>query len=698
MALTGGPGDEVLLLRALTGTEELGRLFEYTVECVSESPDVVFEDWLGQNVSIRLASHGGERERFLNGIVNDMEQTGMIGRLASYRLKVVPFLWLLTRKADCRIFQDQTVPEIILEMMKEKGYTYIDNRLSRTYSKWEYCVQYRETDLNFIHRLMEQEGIYYYFIHEEGKHTLVLSDDRGSHSPEEGAAEVPFFPPGARAVSRPHVYQWRVRKQIQSTAYSTTDYNFQKPKDDLYVRGSKPKQHTFGEIEVFDYPGGYTEYADGETHVRLRTEELEVGYETIDAMTSSRLVCTGRLFTLTGHPRSDQGREYLLVGTTLEATTDAFDGGSVDTQANYTFRCGFDCIPSATPYRRSCSTPKPVIPGPQTAFVTGLEGQEITTDEHARVKVKFHWDLYGEANEKSTCWIRVSQDFAGKRWGSLFVPRQGQEVIVTFLEGDPDRPLITGRVYNAENKPPYDPKANPTFSTIKTQTIDGDGFNELRFDDKAGEEQIFMHAQKELDIRVLGSERETVCGEFHLSVGGDHKRGVGGDMDSDTKGSEKRNVGADLHLTVDAARMVKIAASDDLTVGANLTESVTGDHVEDAARWLVRTRQAKIEASESIVLRCGGSKIKILPGRIQLTSELVEISGKSLVHIDGQNVIVQASGNLLNSAGSISLSTPEVNSIASVVSFSSAVLMTATLVASAAVVSPSYTPGAGNIL
>jgi len=207
-----------------------------------------------------------------------------------------------------------------------------------------------------------------------------------------------------------------------------------------------------------------------------------------------------------------------------------------------------------------------------------------------------------------------------------------------------------------------------------------------------------MHAQKELDIRVLGSERETVCGEFHLSVGGDHKRGVGGDMDSDTKGSEKRNVGADLHLTVDAARMVKIAASDDLTVGANLTESVTGDHVEDAARWLVRTRQAKIEASESIVLRCGGSKIKILPGRIQLTSELVEISGKSLVHIDGQNVIVQASGNLLNSAGSISLSTPEVNSIASVVSFSSAVLMTATLVASAAVVSPSYTPGAGNIL
>ena len=237
-----GPGDEVLLLRSMNGTEELGRPFEFTLECVSENHDVVFEDWLGQDRSNRLATLAGERERFLNGIVCQMEQAGMIGRLAAYKLVVVPFIWLLTRKADCRIFQEMTVPEIVQELIKEKGFTDIEDRLSRTYRKWDYCVQYRETDMNFISRLMETEGIYYYFIHEEGKHTMVLADDRGSHEAELGAEAVPFFPPGAKAVSRAHVFHWRVRKQIQSTAYSTTTTTSRSPRTTSTSAAPSPRR------------------------------------------------------------------------------------------------------------------------------------------------------------------------------------------------------------------------------------------------------------------------------------------------------------------------------------------------------------------------------------------------------------------------------------------------------------------------
>jgi len=629
-----GPGDEVLLLRGLTGTEELGKAFEYTLECVSESPDVVFEDWLGQNVSIRLNTHGGDRDRFLNGIVSQMEQTGMIGRLATYRLQVVPFIWLLTRKADCRIFQDQSVPEIVTEMIKEKGFTDIEDRLSRTYKKREYTVQYRETDMNFISRLMENEGIYYYFLHQEGKHTLVLSDDRGSHEPEEGSAQVPFFPPGAKSVSRAHIYQWRVMKQIQTTAYSTTDYNFQKPKDDLYVRGSKPKAHTFGEIEIFDYPGDHAEYADGEVGVRIRSEELAVGYETIDAQTSSRLVCAGRVFTLTGHPRADQAREYLIVGTTLEATTDAFDGGKIDQEGgSFTFRCGFDCIPAETPYRRASNTAKPVIPGPQTALVTGMEGEEITTDEYGRVKVKFHWDLYNEANEKSSCWLRCSQDFAGKKWGSMYVPRRGQEVIVTFLEGDPDKPIITGRVYNNENKPGYDPKANPTISGIKTSTIKGEGFNEIRFDDKAGHEQIFIHAQKDMDIRVKESVRHTVEKEYHFTVESDYKYQTGGNHDVTVGGNYFETIGGSRHIKVDGSEFKEIAGSQDLTVAGAVTESYS-------ATWTNETSGAiHIKSPTSIVLECGGSKVSILPGG-------VIIQGGTFLADAGGSAMIRAGGSL----------------------------------------------------
>lgn len=698
MALSG-PGDEVLLLRSIEGTEELGRPFEFVLECVSEDAEVVFEDWLGQSVTVRLSTHGGDRERFLNGVVSQIEQTGVVGRLSVYRLVMVPFVWLMSRRADCRIFQDKTVPEIVQELMKEKGFTDIEDRLSREYKPRPYCVQYRETDLNFMHRLLEHEGIYYYFVHEEGKHTLVLSDSRGSHDQEPGAESLPYFPPGAKSVERSHVYHWRVRKQIQTTAYSTTDYNFEKPKEDLYVRGSKARQHAFGEIEIFDYPGDHEEYEDGETRVRLRTEELDVGYETIDAQTTSRQACAGRTFALTGHPRGDQAREYLVVGTTITASTDAYDGGKIDSDGSFTFRCGFDCIPLDTPYRRACTTPKPVIAGPQTAFVTGLEGEEVTCDEHGRVKVKFHWDLYGKADETSSCWLRVSQEFAGKKWGSHYVPRRGQEVIVTFLEGDPDRPLITGRVYNAENRPPYDPKALPTVSGVKTCTVKGEGFNEIRFDDKADAEQIFIHAQKDMDIRVKDTVRYTVEKEYHFTVESDHFEKTGGDHHLEVAGSYYETTGGDRHIIADGNELKLVSGNQDLTVSGSVAEGVSGSMTTEVSGAI------KIKSPTSIVLECGGTRLSVLPDGVLIegTNFAAKASAKALVESGGPTTI-NAGGGLMVSAGTVDVKTGACTVAAGAVKLDagmvsmSGVATAMTFIAQAAIVSPSYTPGAGNIV
>ncbi|MCA9288321.1 MAG: type VI secretion system tip protein VgrG [Phycisphaerales bacterium] len=686
-----GPGDEVLLLRSISGTEQLGRLFEYQLECVSENEEVSFEEWLGQNVSIRFSTHGGEEERFLNGIVSEMEQTGVIGRLAVYRLVVVPFIWILTRRADCRIFQDKTVPEIVVELLKERGFSDVEDRLTRSYRPWEYCVQYRETDLNFITRLMEQEGMYFYFVHEEGKHTLVLGDDPGSHEKKQGVESLPFFPPGAKSVARPHVYHWRVRKQIQTTAYATTDFNYERPKDDLFVRGSKLKSHEFGEIEMFDYPGEYAEYADGETIARLRTEELAVAHETIDAQTTSRQVGSGQKFALEGHPRGDQARDYLVVGTTLEASTDAYDGGQVDTDGSFTFRCGFDCIPGDTPFRLARSTPKPVIPGPQTAIVDGLDGEDITTDELGRVWVRFHWDLYSKPGERATCWLRSSQDIAGKKWGAMYVPRKGHEVIVTFMEGDPDRPLITGRVYNGENKPAYDPKSMPTISGIKTNTVKGEGFNEIRFDDKAGHEQIFIHAQKDMDIRVKETVRHTVEKEYHFTVESNYYYKTGGDHHVETSGSYHETICGDRHIIADGNEMKEIGGNQDLTVSGSVTEGISG-------AWSVDTSGAiTIKSATGITLECGGSKVEIKPGGVRLTSAgpIINKAGGAF-QVKSALTKVQ-SGTVSVKAGSVGVKAGIIKADAAMVKMSGA-SMSVTHISQAAVVSPSITPAAGNIL
>ncbi len=410
-------GKDVLLLQDIIVTEELGRLFTIHTEVVS-TENITFEKLLGQNVSIRVNT--AEGKRFFNGYVSSVSQEVDEGRYARYKVIISPWLWFLTRTADCKIFQHLSVPDIIKEVCNDLGFTDIEDRLTASYRTWEYCVQYRESDFCFLSRLMEQEGIYYYFTHEEGKHTLNLADGYGSHEPISGYEVLEYYPPDDTVVrDDKRVNGWNVSKKIQPGTYVLTDYDFIKPKADLKVNSTVTRSHSEAEHEVFDYPGEYADNGDGNNYVRTRIEELHSQYEQVQGEGIAKGLMSGGLFSLENYPREDQNKEYLVVSVTHNIHSDAFEaglGGGVS-YANH-----FTVIESGTPYRTTRSTQKPIVQGPQTAVVVGPSGEEIYTDEHGQVKLQFHWDRYGKSDENSSCWVRVSQLWAGKTWGGHSYP------------------------------------------------------------------------------------------------------------------------------------------------------------------------------------------------------------------------------------------------------------------------------------
>lgn len=559
-------GPDALLLRDVTVTEELGRLFTINVE-LGSSENINFEDLLGQNVSIRLNLLDGG-ERYFNGFVTSLSQGVNEGRFTRYHATIHPWLWFLTRTSDCRIFQNKTVPDIIKQVCKDLGFTDIVDRLSGTYRTWEYCVQYRETDFNFVSRLMEQEGIYYYFVHEEGKHSLYLADNLSSHDSIEGYEQIPYYPPDQVAVREEEcINGWYLNKKIQPGAYVLNDFDFVKPKADLKVNSTVARQHSEASYEIYDYPGEYVESGDGNNYVRTRIEELHSQYEQAQGQSIVRGMLCGGLFTLTDYPREDQNREYLLTSVTHSIHADSFEAGSEGGGTAYSN--SFSVIESNTPYRSARVTPKPIVQGPQTAIVVGPSGEEIYTDEHSRVKLQFHWDRYGQSDENSSCWVRVSQLWAGKTWGGIHIPRIGQEVIVEFLEGDPDRPIVTGRVYNGEQTPPYELPANKTQSGIKSRSSKGGAaanFNEIRFEDKKGEEQVYIHAEKNQDNIVENDET--------TSVGHDRSEDVGNDETIHIGNNRTETVDVDESITIGNNRTEQVGSNENITIGVNRTESV----------------------------------------------------------------------------------------------------------------------------
>lgn len=561
-------GDDVLLLRNLLINEELGRLFTMDLDILS-TENFEFDDLLGYNISIRL-NLAGNQQRYFNGYVGSISQSVPEGGYARYSAKVHPWLWFLTRTSDCRIFQNKTVPQIIKDVFDEFDFAYVEDKLRGTYRKWDYCVQYRETDFNFVSRLMEQEGIYYYFIHEQGKHTLILADDYGSHGLIADYEEIPYYPPDKVAFREQEcVNAWHFTKQLQPGAYALNDYDFTRPKADLKVNSKIARQHKEARHEIYDYPGVYVKAEDGESYARTRIQELHAQFEQTQGESNCRGLICGGLFALTEYPRADQNREYLVTSVNHRISVDSFEAGMSGKGTACTN--SFTAIESNTPYRSARVTPKPLVQGPQTAVVVGPAGEEIYTDEHGRVKLQFFWDRYGKKNENSSCWVRVSQLWAGKTWGGIHIPRMGQEVIVEFLEGDPDRPIVTGRVYNGDQTPPYALPANKTQSGIKSRSSQGGSpanFNEIRFEDKKGSEQVYIHAEKNQDNIVENDETTSVGHDRTEDVGHDEKITIGNCR------SEK--VGVDETIIIGNNRKETVGANETITIVSNRSKSVGG--------------------------------------------------------------------------------------------------------------------------
>jgi type VI secretion system secreted protein VgrG len=516
---------------------------------------------------------------------------------------MVPWLWFLTRTTDCRIFQEKTVPDIIKQVFGDLGFTDIEDRLSSSYRTLTYCVQYRESAFNFVSRLMEQEGIYYFFLHDNGKHTLVLCDSLSLHTPYSPYEEVSYSRQGSAAYER--VTEWTVEKVLHSGKYVHTDFNYQKPNTSLMSPESEIRSHSNAVYEIYDYPGEYVEKGEGEGYARVRMEELAQPYEICNGESDVRGICPGHLFTLEVGGSGDltmanQARQYLVLSADYSASAQDYEtsGGTEEI-----FSCNFKSMPSSVQYRPTRNTPKPAVDGAQTAIVTGPGGEDIYTDELGRVKVQFHWDREGKYDQNSSCWVRVSHAWAGAGWGAMSIPRIGQEVIIDFVEGDPDRPIITGRVYHGANKPPLSLPAQKTMTTIKSNsTLGGGGSNELRYEDKKGSEEIYLHGQKDWTIAIENDKNQTIGHDETMAVANNRDKSVGVDQ-SESIGSNKTiQVGKNHTETIGVNEILTVGADQTQTIGANKTVTVGGDQTESVGASMglsvAATRTVQVGASE----------------------------------------------------------------------------------------------------
>lgn len=662
IAINSPLGEDVLLLRAFTLKEELGRPFSIQADIRSETADIDFDKIVGENVTIRLNRADG-KARYLNGYVARFAQSGMPQKDGSneYAATIVPWLWFLTRTQDCRIFQEMTIPEIVQKVFKDFGFTDFELALTGKYEKREYVVQYRETAFNFVSRLLEHAGIYYFFEHENGKHTMVLADSPAAHEPAEAYESIRYHGNEKSKLGFERVWEWSVERRIQPGAFVLTDFDFKAPAKALLAEALRTAKHAAAEFSIFDYPGTYAQVDHGKAYAAVRAEELASQHEIVRAEGDVRGVHAGCKFTLGGMPRTDQNREYVIIRQEITARVDDFTSGKAG-QAEEFFEGSFAAVAAKTQIRPARTSPKPAVAGPQTAIVCGTSGEEIYTDEWGRVKVKFHWDRYSAGDEKSSCWIRVAQSWAGKKWGSIFTPRVGQEVIVDFLEGDPDQPIITGRVYNNENMPPYALPANKTMSTTKTNSSKGGaGFNEIRFEDKAGEEQLFIHAQKNMDIRVLADCFETIKNDRGLIVEHDQMELVKNDRSEKVEGHHKEHVVKDFNLLVEGKQAIEVTGLLSETIGGDVVEVYKGEQSTSVAKQLsIKADIIALEAATNITLKVGESYIAIDSSSINIkTTNLTietdantkitatanfEAKGTAQAKVEGGMVSVKADG------------------------------------------------------
>ena len=586
-------GDEAVLAR-LEGREEISRPYEFMLTIDSPKESIAPADVIGKPLGVKIDRKDGP-PRFVHGYIShlwagDFVMTEGKQRVSSriYRARIVPWIWFMMRASRSFVYlpekQEKSFQDIfdkLLERVKSYGHVQTWNDVAGASilknRKTEHCVQYRETDFNFLSRTLERFGVYYYFKHEANKHTLVLSDK--SNYPRASDAEVDLKPSISSIYTNDQITSWEHAYEFVSGKFEQTDYDFLQPSTSLKTSASKSGNVSLSNnsgYELYDYPNDYVDKGDGTEESYRRMEEEEIRFNTVQGESCCKSFTAGYKFKLKSHYScpDEAGKSFLLTGVHHSASQPA---RSTDSQTSTFYSNRFVCVPDSMQYRPARQTPRPRLVSIQTAVVVGPKGEEIYTDEHGRVKVQFHWDREGRHDENTSCWIRVSQSHAGRGFGGIDIPRIGEEVIVSFVEGDPDRPLITGRVYHKESVPPFALPGEKTRSGIKTKTYKGSGYNELSMDDTPGKEQIRIHGQYNMDSVIENDETHKIGKNRTKSIGVDEVMTIGNNQKLKVGVNKTVDVGTDHTETIGANQNIKIASNQVTKIGANQTTTVASN-------------------------------------------------------------------------------------------------------------------------
>lgn len=677
-------GKDVLLLTGFNGVEGISKLYSFELAMISEKHAISFDAIVGQKVTVSVGLADGNI-RYFHGIVARFSQGrgGGVGggdtRFSHYRATLVPWLWVLTKASGSRIFQNLSVQQIVEKVFQDQGLTDYRFDLQGSYDKKEFCVQYRETDFAFVSRLLEEEGVFYYFEQENGKHTVVLADNPDAHKPCAGLKTARYQLSADGVQEDDAITSLEMTRQICAAKYTLNDFNFNIPNTHLKVEVPCKTLLGPGGREIYDHPGGYTNKSSGDMLAQVRIEEEEVHSSRILGSSDCRAFSSGSRFTLKNHYRSDlNDKDYVLASVSHEAA----EGYGSD--SGHRYKNVFECIPYGIPFRPPRVTPRPAMLGTQTAIVVGPAGEEIYTDEYGRVKVQFHWDREGKGDDTSSCWIRVSQAWAGSGWGGMHIPRVGNEVIVDFLEGNPDRPIITGHVYHGLNRPPYPLPEHKTVSTLKSDSSKGGGgFNELRFEDRNGQEEIYLHGQKDWNIEILDDKSQSIGHDETLQVANNRMKFIGANQTvkivanhTETIGGNKSEnvtinkaetiglakeltigglyqvtVGAALNETVAGAKTEQVGLAKAVVVGAHMTERVVGNRDIIVGQSLattvsenstVKARTIVLEAADEIIFKTGSASISM-----RSNGEIV-LKGASITQNASGEIVIKGAKTAVN--------------------------------------------------
>ena len=642
-------GANRMIVTALRGREAISELFHFEVEVMwQESAPLKFTDLLGKGVTIQILD--SDPHRYINGIVSAIEQ-GARDRerdLTKYTLHVVPNTWALTRNAQCRIFQEKSVPDIVKEVITDMGLSNtLKLNLMGSYAPRDYCVQYRESDFAFISRLMESEGIFYFYQHDASQHTMVVADQNSVFQDLPSGSTIEFEEAigGLREKSR--IFEWTKSQEICAGKYTQTDYNFETPATSLMTDSQFQQNVAFNQsLEIYDYPGHYMKTNDGEPY----TKKYLAGENTfgVEARGKSWFcgLYPGYKFTLKNH-FADDGK-YALTSVEHNATQPL--EVNIHAQNPFDYENTFTAIGSDISYRPPRVTASPHVKGVQTAMVVGPAGEEIYTDKYGRIKVQFHWDREGKKDEKSSCWIRVATHWAGKNWGAIHIPRMGQEVVVDFVDGDVDRPLIVGSVYNANTMPPYTLPGEKTKSGIQTRSSKGGtaaNFNEIRFEDKKGSEELHIHAEKDQTIEVEHDESHWVGHDRSKAIDHDETTQVKHDRTETVDNDETITIHHDRTETVDNNESITIGKDRTRNVGNNESVTIGKDQSLSVGKNLTATIGLNEDrtAGKEIVLKVGNSSITIDQTGVTIQGLKISIQGK--IQVDVKSVMTSINGDAM---------------------------------------------------